>query len=405
MAQQRLMNMTPFNVDYKPIVYDGGKAYEGFTPDMSLQAQNIARTEARRKEATEKQTAIDLALGNIEDKLNAEELPWFNEYKANIQQQIQDEVDAGAYGSAIRVATRLAGQVASDTAIKNRIKSNTKYQETLKTVLTDKKIDDVTKQRWQEENAYSNEDIVANGQVVGGKEWEANWMPTENIDWENTTHVAFKLVSPETHASKRTNADGTGGGSSYQRVPLTKILENLEYILSTTARQDQIEQEFQDARYRKRKIQEELDSLNPEDPNYFVNKNRCIERLDELNKVLRKGDAEVDDYKTFFERKLTHNVLAANLAYDNRTSDVDLQPRQTNTEGLDNETLESEFNDDSGRTVEGNPTQKKSNSTRAANETERAANKARGLFTTNENNSTETGGSNGVYVGPGWGSY
>ena len=126
MSQYKLPKMSIAQKQYNPATFQG-VSFTPQAPDMNILARSLAQAEERHDKAIEKQTAIDIALGDIENELNAVEIPWFNQYKQNIQQQIQNELDNGNYGSAIRVAIKAAGNIKSDTALKGRIKANKDY--------------------------------------------------------------------------------------------------------------------------------------------------------------------------------------------------------------------------------------------------------------------------------------
>ena len=211
--QMSLKQATLAQGSFTPIVYTPQ------TEDFSLLQKSLAQMEARQEKASEQQTAVDLVLGETEDKLNAAELPWFNEYKQNIKKQIQDEVDAGNYGSAIRVATRLAGKVKSDTQLKNRIKQNANYQEALKTVKANTNLSKDTKDWWIDTHKYSYND------EEGVTDY--NDLPADPVDLVSLSAKAIQLTAPEKYSNTKetsshkgsqndiTNADGTGKGSSY----------------------------------------------------------------------------------------------------------------------------------------------------------------------------------------------
>lgn len=200
--QMRLKQATLAQGSFTPIVYTPQ------TEDLNLLQRSLAQMEARQEKASENQTAIDMALGEIEDKLNTAELPWFNEYKQNIQKQIQNEVDAGNYGSAIRVATRLAGKIKSDTQIKNRIKQNEKYQEALKTVKANPNLSKDTKDWWIDTHqyAYNDEQGVT----------EYNDMPAAPIDYVSLSAKAIQLTAPEKYSKDNeiSNPEGIKGSTS-----------------------------------------------------------------------------------------------------------------------------------------------------------------------------------------------
>ena len=118
---------------FNPTVFEGSSI--DFKPrDFGVLERGLANLEARMNTASEKQAGVDAALADVESKLNPAEREWFSSYKKDIKDQIQGEIDAGNFGSAIRKANKLAGQVANDSRILGRIEANAKYQQALKEV-------------------------------------------------------------------------------------------------------------------------------------------------------------------------------------------------------------------------------------------------------------------------------
>ena len=204
--QMRLKQATLPQSSFTPIVYTPQ------TEDFNLLQRSLAQMEARREKASEKQTAIDIALGEIEHKLNSAEIPWFNEYKQNIKKSIQDEVNAGNYGDAIRIATKAAGSISSDTSLIGRIKANEAYKKELESVKNNNKINSVTKQRWEAQNLYSYEDIKDDaGNIVGGTEWKSSWTPVEHYAVNDIQRLAAQMTPEESKVTDKTTSGSTLG--------------------------------------------------------------------------------------------------------------------------------------------------------------------------------------------------
>ena len=211
MPQYRLPEMSIAQMQYNPATFQG-VSFTPQAPDMNILARSLAQAEERHNKAAEKQTAIDIALGDIEHKLNAAEIPWFNEYKKNIQQQIQNEIDNGNYGSAIRVATKAAGNISSDTSLTGRIKANEAYRKELESVKNNNKIGSVTKQRWEAQNLYSYEDIKDDaGNIVGGTEWKSSWTPVEHYAVSDIQRLAAQMTPEESKVTEKTTSGSTLG--------------------------------------------------------------------------------------------------------------------------------------------------------------------------------------------------
>ena len=190
---------------FNPAVFEGTSME--FKPyDYSIYERGLANLQARMDKAAEQQSAVDMALANIELQLNPAEREWFAGYKQDIKNQIQGDIDAGNFGSAIRKATKLAGQVHSDSKILNRIEYNKQYQAEKDRVLNDKTLSQTRKDRWVEENPYNYKDTFdENGNVTGGTQWTANWKPYSSLDMVAIYDTVKKLAAEE-----------AGGGESAQ---------------------------------------------------------------------------------------------------------------------------------------------------------------------------------------------
>lgn len=238
--QMSLKQVTLPQNDFTPIVY---------TPqieDLNLLQRSLAQMEARQEKAAEKQTAIDIALGDVENKLNSAEIPWFNEYKQNIKKSIQDEVNAGNYGDAIRVATKAAGSISSDTSLIGRIKANETYKKELESVKNNNKISSVTKQRWETQNLYSYEDIKDDaGNIVGGTEWKSSWTPVEHYAVSDIQRLAAQMTPEESKVTEKTTSGSTLGTLEGKKV---SKLSDAELVLGqgSTSRYNQYQRKTEE---------------------------------------------------------------------------------------------------------------------------------------------------------------
>lgn len=212
--ERRLYNQQTPN--YNPGVFEGATAE--FKPiDFTPFERSLAKIEARMTTASEKQTAVDAALAEVETKLNPTEREWFSSYKKDIKDQIQGEIDAGNFGSAIRKANKLAGQVASDSKLLGRVEQNAKYQQAVKEVQGDKSLSKDTKDWWLANHQYSYEDQYdSNGNPIASDIKEYNDRPVAPVDLTKIAATAIQLVAPDKTSSKgsTTNYGGIGTNAS-----------------------------------------------------------------------------------------------------------------------------------------------------------------------------------------------
>ena len=233
MSKYKLPEMSIAKMQYNPATFQG-VSFTPQAPDMNILARSLAQAEERHDKAIEKQTAIDIALGDIENELNAAEIPWFNEYKQNIQQQIKNELDNGNPGGAIRVAIKTAGNIKSDTALKGRIKANKDYLKKLESVKNDNSIESVTKQRFEAQNLYNYEDIKDDaGNIIGGTEWKPSWTPVKHYAVNEIQRLAAKMTPEESYVNENTKSSSTLGTLDGKKV---SNLSDAELVLGQGSR-------------------------------------------------------------------------------------------------------------------------------------------------------------------------
>lgn len=321
MAQN--VNMTLRGPIYNPTVYTPME-YKPQVADVNIFQRSLAQREARRNQAVQAKNAIDLALGEVESKLNPNETEWFNNYKNDINNQIAENYDAGDYGAAFRTATALAGQTAKDTQILGRIRANEEFNKEVQTqqARRDKgEISQNTYDWWLSNNPYSYKDITNdNGNVVGGSSWTADSRPVADINWASQAMAAFKLISPDkyswTGGNTTTNADGTGNGNrtsnSYERVSAKDIRDNIERMLSATPDgYRQAEQAYDVAKYEYNNMVNEWKSLADDDPK----KQELRDKLDKREQLMYQNGSPIS-YKEYYARMITDELYSEGLAYD-----------------------------------------------------------------------------------------
>ena len=291
--------------------------------------RSLARQEARQREAVEKKSAVDVALGQIETQLHndPETQAWWNAYKNDIQNKINQAAQIGDYSSAINIATNLAGQISSDTSVLGRVKANKEYQErvdeTHKRMLAGQ-ISPDTERWWLANNQFKYEDVVDNnGNIIGGTSYIDLGTPVADINIAEFTKKAFDLVSPRQTDIQVTNNDGTSTHDKRIWVTRQSIIDNLDDILNMTpGARNAMFQRYQVEKY----IYDELRN----DPN--ANETR----LNQQRQLLKKNGSDVT-FKEFCVRMIEQSAISQNLAYDYIS-----KGRGTGS-GTGNETVVSEY--------------------------------------------------------------
>ena len=335
MPQYRLPEMSIAQTQYNPATFQG-VSFTSQAPDMNILARSLAQAEERHNKAVEKKSEIDKTLAGLEAKLHndKETQQWFANYKDNIERQIQDEVNNGNYGSAIRVATGLAGSILRDPAMQGRIKAEESYQQEVKTqqARRDKgEISQNTYDWWMTNNPYKYEDTYdKNGNIIGGSSFVAESRPVADINWAAQAQAAFNMITPyknsksaQSSKSSSSTTDGNGSssskssGSSHQVEKVSKqdILDNIEELLSATPDgYRQAEQAFDVANFETNKMiqqYQELIAKNPDSEEARI----MGQKLETRRKLMYQNGSPIN-YKEYYARMITNNLYADKLAYE-----------------------------------------------------------------------------------------
>ena len=170
-------------------------------PSIEVFSHALDKIDARHKEALAERNKIMAAIGQLD--LNEAE----DEFKVDYIRDIQNKIDAasefGGYSTALTTATQLAGSVLTDPRITGRIKAQQEYKAAKDRVQARTDIGQVTKDRWLEENPYTYQDKYdANGNVVGGTGFKANWNPVRRVDLTDIYKRVKDLVATEAGGSE-----------------------------------------------------------------------------------------------------------------------------------------------------------------------------------------------------------
>lgn len=335
-----------------PVAFQGSV----FTPqlaDINILNNSLTKMEAREEKAAEKKSVVDKTLADVEQKINVKELPWFNEKKAKVQQLIQNEIDNGDYGAAIKVATNLADEVLLGADTQNRIKAQNTYLQTdaeQKKRLEKGEIDQSTYNWWKYNNPYQyTDEYDENGNIVGG-EYKPNFIPKNTINWSNVVYNAFRRITADKNTTNKQwnkttatsengirTSDVTGGlrGSSYERVTAADIQKVTNMLLQDTDTAQQMFQSYDVAFHDFKQIQKAYnDALNNPDISPFEKK-KITDKYNDRRSFLYRNDSPIP-LQDFINKQV--NVYANALSYNWNTSnkgdttvDKDINTGQTTT--------------------------------------------------------------------------
>lgn len=341
---KRLYNQQPYG--YEPGVFTGNSVE--FNPvDFTPFAKSLAMIEARMTAAAEKQSAVDEALGKLELQLNPAEREWFANYKQDIKNQIQGEIDAGNFGSAIRTATKLAGNMSSDSRILGRVEANAKYQTELnkqKERVAKGEVDEDTYKWWLKKNPYSYKDSYdAYGNPISGTEQQFTTL-YDKINYAGIAMSAYKMITPyknrtsidnastvnnnttkELTVDKKTYSPGeavstsTRRDNAVERVTVDDIRANIkELIALTPGGFEQVEQDYEAKLYAYKELEAKFNKAYEEDPNSQTTR-LLGQQLKKRQELLFTNGARTS-YEDYFAKTITNSLFAENLAYDWKTT-------------------------------------------------------------------------------------
>lgn len=293
--------------------------------DYAPLERSMAAREARMDKAATQHMNVNNILGQIEPQLHQDEETkrWFANYKKHLNDIINLDIEAGDYGEAFRTATRLAGDVANDSALQGRVKANADYNkfiQTLDTRVKQGKISETTRRRVAEENPYFYKDITdMTGNVIGGSTFEAD-EPVDDMNWAEHTARAFALIRPDIKSTNTVNGgmkgkelgttQTTGYEHQLEQVRYDEIYNNARQLLAAESDGiNKLQQSLENDKYTRRKLEEELDNLDPNNEEYKAKK----EQLNFLNSLLNDNSSTITDLNAYYARKVM--TFANSLAY------------------------------------------------------------------------------------------
>lgn len=328
--------MTLKTMQFNPVSFVPAQ-YEYQVADMNILERSLAQKEARLKEAVQSKGAVDKVLGEIQLKLNPAEATWFEGYKQDIRNKIQSSIDSGDPGNAIIDAQLLGASVAQDPRILGRIRAQEAWTKEITTQQArrdkgeisqntyDWWVDTYGKYGYIDKSAtFKDEHGNYKSKIVENDSWMADIRPVADINWANEAKESFGLVTPSKDSSssekggKTINATGTGSSwtknssKAYQKVTIDDIRSVIERKLdSTPDSRRQVEQDFDVKIYEFKKLEQQYQAMSDDDPEKTI----LGQKLNERKKLLYNNGSLID-YKEYYARMVTNNLLAEGLAYN-----------------------------------------------------------------------------------------
>lgn len=309
--------------------------------NLEALSQALNKIDERSDKAIQQKSAITNAIGQL--KLNAAEDKWKYDYAKRIEQKINDAAQYGDYSRALDVATELAGSATSSPEVIGRIRANENYEKKkgeVESLANSGVISGLTKERWLAQNKYAYEDIRdANGNIVGGTDWKAEWDPVKKVDMSRLVTLAGQLAAPVKRATSSSSQHsvsdeqgvGNGGtstspslrsvktgystssGSSFQRETLTKQKIDEVYNKLFALDPDNMNaliQQFDDVQWKVNQLKDELSTTtDPEKRKTLQNS------INAFNNDIYDANGQPLKVKEYMLSKI--GVITKNMAYDN----------------------------------------------------------------------------------------
>lgn len=190
-----------------------------YTPQIpNVQLYNDAINEHNRitENIAQNRGTIAGALNLME--VDESERDWVNNYAQSINNEIDDLIGQNKFRSAMNLSMELAKSAVTDPRLTSRSKRHAAYEAQKNEILNDNTIDEITKQRWLDQNKYNTDLNTDNNDIVNS--WKAAWNPIKNIRLDDVVSKAVQHVAERSRANSgnKSNTTGnitTGSGSSH----------------------------------------------------------------------------------------------------------------------------------------------------------------------------------------------
>lgn len=170
--------------------------YTPLPEDIAILERAFDRKAERKENANKLAAAMQLSLNDLD--LNPAEDAWRQDFVNKYTTPIQTLLDDGSFADAAELSLRLGTAAKTDPALRGRIRAQQEYKRKRDEVLARNDLNQVTKDRWIEENPYSYEDkFDERGNVIGGSEWKPGWNPVTRYDMTKIYGLAKELAARE----------------------------------------------------------------------------------------------------------------------------------------------------------------------------------------------------------------
>lgn len=352
MATQRIQQMTLPEVALSQIKFTPLE-YKPVQTNTELLQHSLDNYQQRTENLLAKQTAVDVALGDYENKLHkdAETDKWWADYKQKIKNSIQVHANALNLGDAIKAAHKAAGDIKIDAELQSRLKANSDYsnwEANLAKLHESKRISSDTRDWAKDKNKYHFEpEYDEEGNIIGGTTFDPNNLPLDDIDWAAETAKAAQLYVPSTTTKNRTrgydenhsNTEGSFGSHwnktnnfTTKEVTPQNIIDVLHELFNTNSDlADRVKQDYDVKMWSLEKSEKKLEDLKAkreallETGEDTKSVDREITDLENFQRIkystLYSGNGgKITDFAEYYLRMTDENKFAEYLAYKNSST-------------------------------------------------------------------------------------
>lgn len=184
------------NPKYVPVDVNFGQvpaSTNTFNIGLSYLAKGIERQNKLKDDLVDTKASIQATLNSL--PVDESEQDWMDDYAYNIQSQIDYYIDSGDYDTALFKARTLAKTALTDPRVASRMKRYDAWKKEHDAVMNDKNLDDIRKQRWEEENPYTAGLVVDDKDRVN--DWHSTYTPLAPINYSSLYEEVKKLVEAE----------------------------------------------------------------------------------------------------------------------------------------------------------------------------------------------------------------
>lgn len=204
----------------------GYQKKERVAAPLDVYAGTLDTLQKKHETAIDTTNKIKTFLAN--KNLNEAENKWLSDYSQQINNQIEAAAEEGSYASALTTATRLAGEVASNPALIGRERYQQEFKKFQDEVISSKNYDADVKAYTLAQNTYNYSDEVdKDGRVIGGKQFNPNYRPVDQIDYNDLYQKVLDSVGVDSRAGESLvfgDANGNIVSNKYSKdlIPMLK---------------------------------------------------------------------------------------------------------------------------------------------------------------------------------------